>query len=205
MPKPFTYADREELIAEVKSYYPVHKLSLWEPNTKFGTKGSVTFEVDRNSSQPLTRLILQKFDVYVFAETEIFRYEHVVVSFKTMPPGWCFAYVTPPPATAPRVRIWSQDDFALYLLPPDGEGRCAYAFFDGGVHPIFQGADFKPSPLHPWHSDLAVAALLASLSLQPGDTDAEHFQDYTADQLAWAKRRGEELSWWVGELEGEDA
>ena len=52
-----------------------------------------------------------------------------------------------------RIRIWSEDDFALYLLPPDATGRCAYAFFDGGYQPglpcsrdslcdpIFVGAD----------------------------------------------------------------
>ena len=103
-----------------------------------------------------------------------------------------------------QIRIWSQGDFTLYLLPPDGTGHCAYAFFDGGTEPIFQGADYKPSPLHVWHSDLSVAGLLSFLSLQPGDTDDEYFESYTADQLAWAKRRGEELSMCAMELEGDN-
>jgi hypothetical protein len=105
-----------------------------------------------------------------------------------------------------QIRIWSQDGFTLYLLPPHAAGKCAYALYDDAQPaPIFVGADFGPSPLHPWHSDLSVAGLLGFLSLQPGDTDAEYFESYTPAQLAWVKARGEALASWVNQIEEANA
>jgi hypothetical protein len=119
--------------------------------------------------------------------------------------GLCFlsdhAPQPQPKPAARHIRIWSQDDFTLYLLPPNAAGKCAYALYDDGTpDPIFSGADYGPSPLHPWASDLSVAGLLVFLSLQPGDTDDEYFADYTPAQLAWVKARGEELGLLASEM-----
>jgi hypothetical protein len=43
---------------------------------------------------------------------------------------------------------------------------------------LFQGEDFAGSPLHTDDLDETVAALLSFLSLRPGDTDREYFDNY---------------------------
>jgi hypothetical protein len=50
-------------------------------------------------------------------------------------------------------------------------------------------------------ADATVAGVLAFLSLKPGDTDAEYFEEYTPEQLAFARAEGENLSLYVEELE----
>lgn len=51
---------------------------------------------------------------------------------------------------------------------------------------LFEGEDFAGSPLHADDSDETLAALLGFLTLRKGDTDAEHFESYTPEQLAWS-------------------
>jgi len=50
---------------------------------------------------------------------------------------------------------------------------------------IFEGSDYKPSPLCKEGplSKYSAAELLDILFLKPGDTDAEYFEDYTKEQL----------------------
>ncbi|MHA2067710.1 MAG: hypothetical protein ACXABY_25390 [Candidatus Thorarchaeota archaeon] len=50
---------------------------------------------------------------------------------------------------------------------------------------VFEGEDFRPSPLYAEGSEDVVMALLSFLTLQPGDTDDEYFQEYTQEQLDW--------------------
>lgn len=56
--------------------------------------------------------------------------------------------------------------------------------------------------------DEAVGAVLQWLTLRPGDTDDDFFDDYTERQLEFAEQNGETLSLfadeWSGELEPED-
>jgi len=55
--------------------------------------------------------------------------------------------------------------------------------------------------MYNWDGDETIAALLSFLSLRPGDTDDEYFDDYTEDQMEWAEMHGEELSWIAMEME----
>jgi len=81
-----------------------------------------------------------------------------------------------------------------------GQSRLAYTFRDNGAV-IFQGEDFAGSPLHADDSDHTISALLGFLALSPGDTDREYFENYTPEQLDWARQHGEELSLLAHELE----
>lgn len=51
---------------------------------------------------------------------------------------------------------------------------------------LFRGEDFSCSPMVAIDSDEAVLAILGFLTLRPGDTDREYFDDYTKSQLEWA-------------------
>lgn len=111
-----------------------------------------------------------------------------------------------------HLRTWQQDGFRLELYNTGtvdrfGKSLLAYEFYDEefGSEPIFAGADFHCSPLDAVDSDATVAALLGFLSLRPGDTDAEYFDDYSTRQLEWCGRRGEALGmlgFELGEEEG---
>jgi hypothetical protein len=59
---------------------------------------------------------------------------------------------------------------------------------------LFEGEAFAGSPLHADDSDATVAALLAFLTLRPGDTDSEYFDGYSPAQLHFAERHAEVLS-----------
>lgn len=59
---------------------------------------------------------------------------------------------------------------------------------------VFESEDFAGSPLHVDDSDETFGALLGFLSLRPGDTDPEYFEDYTPAQHAFAEYYGEELA-----------
>lgn len=64
---------------------------------------------------------------------------------------------------------------------------------------IFEGDDFRPSPMHSVDGDDAVTALMFFLTLRPGDTDAEYFENYTTEQLDFACEHGESLQFYVEE------
>jgi len=107
-----------------------------------------------------------------------------------------------------HVRTWTQDGFTLDLydtgkVDRQGKSVLAYSLTDAehGDVVIFQGADFHCSPLHANDSDRTVASLLNFLSLRPGDTDQEHFDEYTEEQLEWCDARAEELSLLAHELD----
>lgn len=59
---------------------------------------------------------------------------------------------------------------------------------------LFTGEDFAGSPLHADDSDSTVAALLGFLTLRPGDTDREYFDDYTPEQRAYCDAHAETLN-----------
>jgi hypothetical protein len=48
---------------------------------------------------------------------------------------------------------------------------------------------------HSIDGNAARSLVLSLFAMRPGDTDAEYFDSYTPEQLAWATEHGEELSW----------
>lgn len=105
------------------------------------------------------------------------------------------------------IRTWQACGFTLRLFDTgrsDRHGKqiLAYELIDveHGDAPVFAGADFHCSPLHSIDSDRTVGSLLTFLSLRPGDTDPEHFEDYTPSQLEWCQARAEELALLADEL-----
>lgn len=68
---------------------------------------------------------------------------------------------------------------------------------------LFEGDDFAGSPMHADDADETMRALLGFLTLRPGDTDAEYFEAYTPDQLAWCEASAEALSMAVFDRFGE--
>lgn len=106
-----------------------------------------------------------------------------------------------------HIRTWSEGPFRLELFDTYqciyGRSRLAFQFFYGEAL-IFEGDDFCPSPLHSIDSNNTVASLLAFLSLRPGDTDPDYFQDYTPAQLSFALSYGEELALLAQDLEEQD-
>lgn len=67
-------------------------------------------------------------------------------------------------------------------------GRYNLAYeFKVGRKVIFSGSDFCASPLHAVDSLATAYSLLSFLCLRPGDTDKEYFEEYTKEQMEWAK------------------
>jgi len=88
-----------------------------------------------------------------------------------------------------RLTIWD-----TYRTDTLGKSILGYRLLDRVGNVIFEGEDFCCSPLHAIDSDDALAGLLTFLSLQPGDTDDEYFEDYTDEQLEYVAGYGECLS-----------
>ena len=107
------------------------------------------------------------------------------------------------------LRTAHHDDFRVDLWDtgghqPDGHAELAYRLCvaDGARWVlVFSGEGFGTPCALKQGSDATLAAILTFLSLRPGDTDAAHFDRYTARQLAFAKERGSELALWAAELE----
>jgi len=73
--------------------------------------------------------------------------------------------------------------------------RLAYDFTaPGETVPLFEGSDFGASPIHAIDSDETIRSLLCFLTLRPGDTDREYFDDYTMAQLDFTRTDAERLS-----------
>lgn len=62
----------------------------------------------------------------------------------------------------------------------------------GGV--LFEGEDFSPGMGTASDSEECMAGLMSFLTLCPGDTDKEYFDNYTAAQLAFCDNHAEALS-----------
>ena len=58
---------------------------------------------------------------------------------------------------------------------------------DDSPVPLFCSESFAGSPMHADDSDETLRAILGFLTLRPGDTDRDYFDDYTPEQLAWAE------------------
>lgn len=71
---------------------------------------------------------------------------------------------------------------------------------------LFKGKDYRPSPLHGQDSLDSVVGLLAFLTVQEGDVEADYFKDYTPEQFAWCRSNEcEQLKNRVSDYENYDA
>lgn len=68
-----------------------------------------------------------------------------------------------------------------------GKTVLRYEFRDPRGFMLFSGSDFACSPMDAIDSDASVGALLGFLTLRPGDTDREYFDEYTPAQMAFAE------------------
>ena len=85
---------------------------------------------------------------------------------------------------------------ALYEVPGQSE-RIGYTLRQhehGLTTVLFDGRDFRPSPLHAWDSDETVAAIMGFLTLRLGNTDREYFENYTAEQMEFRDTHAESLA-----------
>lgn len=64
---------------------------------------------------------------------------------------------------------------------------------NGKSKTIFCGEDFGCSPLYAIDSDACVKSIMFFLTLRPGDTDREHFENYTPEQLEYCEQHAEAL------------
>lgn len=80
-----------------------------------------------------------------------------------------------------------------------GQTRLEYRLLQDGVE-VFAGSDFSGSPMHADDSDDTVRCLMGFLTLRPGDTDSEYFENYTPEQLAFCDAHAEALQccYWRG-------
>lgn len=61
--------------------------------------------------------------------------------------------------------------------------QVSYALYNPDNTILFSGREYYPSPLHSPTGFLAAAALMNFLTLCPGDTDDDHFYNYTEAQM----------------------
>jgi hypothetical protein len=98
------------------------------------------------------------------------------------------------------------DGFRLQIMDENstknGKAQIRAILFDQEGRMLFEEI-IGCSPLHSVDSDAAVRSAIGFLTLRPGDTDPEYFDDYTRRQLAWADEHGEQLS--IYAWEDEDA
>ena len=92
--------------------------------------------------------------------------------------------------TGCRLILWYIGDVA-------GRPKLGYAFFPAKSRkPLFEGRDYSTGFSTSVDSDEALRGLMGFLTLRPGDTDAEYFDNYTPAQMAWAQANGEYMSEW---------
>jgi hypothetical protein len=85
----------------------------------------------------------------------------------------------------------------------DGKWRFTYnLYFKGQL--IFSGHEFLAPPGIAENRNVALSEILGFLSLKPGDTDEDYFDNYTPEQLAFAEEYGDELFIWSEELVGRE-
>ena len=75
-----------------------------------------------------------------------------------------------------------------------GKWIVGYEFVGPAGVVLFKGQDFSCSPLHAIDSEECLRGILSFLTLRRGDTDADYFDTYTAEQLAFAEGDAAELA-----------
>lgn len=80
---------------------------------------------------------------------------------------------------------------------PTGQEYMRYrlTMSEGGKRTVlFEGTDYGRAPSDASDSDGAVQGIMCFLTLRPGDTDAEYFDNYTEAQRAYCEAHAEALS-----------
>lgn len=95
--------------------------------------------------------------------------------------------------TGYRLLLW--DTYRADRLNKSILGYAFYAPRSDG--PLFSGEDFHCSPCYAVDSDKTLRSLLCFLTLKPGDTDPDYFDEYTAEQMAFAQGEAEEIGFWA--------
>ncbi len=90
----------------------------------------------------------------------------------------------------PRFCLTVYDTFKRDSL---GKNVLAYRLTMNGRE-LFTGADFACAPGHAIDSDSCIECLMGFLTLRPGDTDADYFANYTAEQKAYCEQHAETLA-----------
>jgi hypothetical protein len=79
-----------------------------------------------------------------------------------------------------------------------GKYKVGYQFYKADTgEVIFSGEDFCCSPLHAIDSNECLRSLMTFITLRPGDTDKEYFENYTPEQMEFAENEAEYLSMWA--------
>lgn len=73
----------------------------------------------------------------------------------------------------------------------------------GTVDPLFYGINGTAADEY-IDSNSVVRSAILGVSMRPGDTDPDYFDDYTAEQLEWANRYGEEFGCFSVDPENEE-
>jgi len=66
--------------------------------------------------------------------------------------------------------------------------------FSGALGTLFEGENFGCSPLHAVDSDEVLRGILSFLTLQPGEDEEYHFEEYSESQMAFAEESAEGLA-----------
>ena len=77
-----------------------------------------------------------------------------------------------------------------------GKARLAYRLNmheNDRTQELFDGNDFCCSPMDAIDSDACVEAIMGFLTLRPGDTDEDYFDDYTPAQREYCEQHAESL------------
>ena len=92
------------------------------------------------------------------------------------------------------------EHISAYLIYLGGQKCQYYVFHNGEI--LFEGNDYKPSPLHNQDDLESVIDLLGFICCKPGDTDPEYFAKYTKKQLDWANSfECEQLQGYISDFE----
>jgi hypothetical protein len=98
-----------------------------------------------------------------------------------------------PPTGATFTLITKEKGFSCEM----GKERIGYKLHckldDRASFVLFEGEDFYCSPCHGIDSDECVSSLMSFLTLRPGDTDEEYFENYTATQQWYCDQHAEYL------------
>ena len=81
-----------------------------------------------------------------------------------------------------RLLLWD-----IGLCTWNGKSTLGYRLVDRYSNVIFEGEDFSPGMSCCIDSDESVVGLMGFLTLRPGDTDDEYFDEYSDEQLQWCE------------------
>lgn len=97
------------------------------------------------------------------------------------------------------LKTWKRKGFNLKLFYR-GTENLGYKFKHKGKL-LFEGIDYRPSPMFSIDSLQSVYGLLGFLAMKPGQVDDDYFKNYIKEQLEFAEDFGDELSLMVSDFD----